>query len=422
MMKALYSEDGASLRIGLMEDPAVTGFIEEHSGILDSGFAGVEMSDTMRSRLEESDYIFSGLKTFHELNEAFPSLLDEDGSKKPFERFLNDVQKVDETYNRNYLRAEYNFAGASAEMAARWENYEKDGDEYYLQYRTAGDDKVRPEHAALNGVTLPMSDPFWDEYYPPNGWNCRCNVVQVLKDTNTTTDRDEAYRRAQNALGKDTKGMFRFNSGKQEKTFPDYNPYTISKCTTCTRKLNLAKGIPDSQLCEACLLVRTHLNEHEEKAAERMAKYAADRWEHTYISEDSDSFVVTEWDRIAESGVNSQEKLKFKKEMSMCKVIADNGHDIEFLHGDGRTRGETYDIRLDGIPADLKCITGTGASMPKYAKHAFREQGAKIVIFELPSHDKSIYDMLKEAHRKYSKDGKIYFYFTDDTRLREIKK
>ena len=260
MMKALYSEDGASLRIGLMEDPAVTGFIEEHSGILDSGFAGVEMSDTMRSRLEESDYIFSGLKTFHELNEAFPSLLDEDGSKKPFERFLNDVQKVDETYNRNYLRAEYNFAGASAEMAARWENYEKDGDEYYLQYRTAGDDKVRPEHAALNGVTLPMSDPFWDEYYPPNGWNCRCNVVQVLKDTNAPTDRDEAYRRAQNALGKDPKGMFRFNSGKQEKTFPDYNPYTISKCTTCTRKLNLAKGIPDSQLCEACLLVRSCYN------------------------------------------------------------------------------------------------------------------------------------------------------------------
>ena len=67
------------------------------AGILDSGFAGVEMSDTMRSRLEESDYIFSGLKTFHELNEAFPSLLDEDGTKKPFERFLNDVQKVDET-------------------------------------------------------------------------------------------------------------------------------------------------------------------------------------------------------------------------------------------------------------------------------------------------------------------------------------
>ena len=128
-------------------------------------------------------------------------------------------------------------------MAAKWEGYEEDGDEYYLQYRTAGDDKVRPEHAALNGVTLPMSDPFWDEYFPPNGWNCRCTVAQVLKEKYLATDRAEAFRRGQEALAKDTKGIFHFNPGKQEKTFPDYNPYTISKCNSCTRKLNLSKDI-----------------------------------------------------------------------------------------------------------------------------------------------------------------------------------
>ena len=153
-----------------------------------------------------------------------------------------------------------------------------------------------------------------------------------------------------------------------------------------------------------------------------MIKYDADGWEHTYVSKDVDSFVVTERTRIAESEVNSQERQKFDKELSMCKTLADNGHDVEFLRGGGRARGETYDIRLDGIPADLKCITGTGASIPKYAKHAFREQGAKIVIFKLLSHDKNIYATLKEAQRKYGKEGKIYFYFADDTRLREIKK
>ena len=252
MMKALFREEGASLRIELLEEPEVTGFIDEHAAILDSTFAEVEMSDSMRSRLQESDWIFSGMKTFHELNEAFPSLLDENGDRKPFERFLKDVQTIDETYNRNYLRAEYNYAEASAEMAAKWEGYEEDGDDYYLQYRTAGDDKVRPEHAALHGVTLPMSDPFWDEYYPPNGWNCRCTVVQVLKDKYPATDREEAYRRGREALAKDTKGMFRFNSGKQGKTFPDYNAYTLSKCNTCTRKLNLAKDLPENQLCSAC--------------------------------------------------------------------------------------------------------------------------------------------------------------------------
>lgn len=252
MMKALFREEGASLRIELLQEPEVTGFIDEHAAILDSTFSGVEMSERLRSRLRASDWIFSGMKTFHELNEAFPSLLDENGDRKAFERFLKDVQTIDETYNRNYLRAEYNYAGASAEMAARWEDIEEGGDEYHLQYRTAGDDKVRPEHAALHGVTLPPSDSFWDEYYPPNGWNCRCTVVQVLKDKYPSTDREEAYRRGREALAKDTKGMFRFNSGKQGKTFPDYNPYTISKCTTCTRRINLMKGIPDNQLCSAC--------------------------------------------------------------------------------------------------------------------------------------------------------------------------
>ncbi len=420
MMKALFREKGASLRIELLEDPDVVGFIDEHAAILDSGFEQVEMSDRMRSRLQESDWIFSGMKTFHELNEAFPSLLDESGQRKPFERFLNDVQSIDETYNRNYLRAEYNYAGASAEMAARWEDFQEDGDEYNLQYRTAGDDKVRPEHAALHGVTLPMSDPFWDEYYPPNGWNCRCTVVQVLKDKYPATDRAEAYRRGREALAKDKKGMFRFNSGKQEKAFPDYNAYTLSRCNTCPKKLNLARGVAENELCEACLLVRARAKESVSMAAERIATYGKEQWEHAYISEKADGLVVIEHGRVEESKASPNELKKYEKEKGMCIDLADNGHDIQFLHGIGRPKGQSYDILFDGIPTDLKCIEEGGSSIPKYTKHAFREQGAEIVIYKLPSHD--LYGKLKEAHRKYGAEGRIYFYFADDTRLREIKK
>ena len=70
------------------------------------------------------------MKTFHELNEAFPSLLDSNGNRKTFEAFLNDVRKIDNTYNRGYLRAEYNFVQSSAEMAAKWERFSEDGDRY----------------------------------------------------------------------------------------------------------------------------------------------------------------------------------------------------------------------------------------------------------------------------------------------------
>lgn len=258
MMSALFREKGATLDINILASSQAQHFINTHAGILDQAFQKVPMTEAMRRRLTRSDYIFSGIKTFHELNEAFPSLLDSNGNRKSFEQFYNDVQKIDKTYNQNYLHAEYNFVHASAQMAAKWEQYAQDGDRYNLQYRTAGDDKVRPEHAALNGVTRPMNDPFWETYYPPNGWNCRCTVVQVRKAKYPLTPSDEAMQRGEEALQSDKKGIFRFNPGKQQKAVPDYNPYTIKRCRDCDiakGKVNLA-FVPENELCAACRLIR----------------------------------------------------------------------------------------------------------------------------------------------------------------------
>lgn len=275
MMKALYRQEGASLNISILESPETQGFINTHAAVLDASFEKVEMSARMRDRLRQSDYVFSGIKAFHELNEAFPSMLDENGDRKPFERFLNDVRSIDSTYNRNYLRAEYNFVAASGEMAGKWEKFMEDGDRYHLQYRTVNDGKVRPEHAAIHGVTLPPSDPFWDIYYPPNGWNCRCTVIQVRKAKYPATDHDEAMALGEEALARDTKGMFRFNPGKERKSIPDYNPYTISRCRDCDiakGKIKLAKAfIPDNQVCEACELLHRCVGQagKSERAIER---------------------------------------------------------------------------------------------------------------------------------------------------------
>ncbi len=277
MMHALHREQGATLRIEILADKPVQDFINTHAAILDQALPpsadtpdasakGTTVSDDMRQRLSRSNYIFSGIKTFHELNEAFPSLTDENGNRKPFERFLNDVQNIDKTYNQNYLRAEYNFVHTSADMAAKWEQFEADGDRYLLQYRTAKDDRVRPEHADLDGVTLPADDPFWAEFYPPNGWNCRCTVVQVRRGKYPVTPHDEAMSRGESALQLDKRGIFRFNPGLQQKTFPDYNPYTISQCRNCavakaatpngsSSGFNLA-FIPTNQLCQGCRLIR----------------------------------------------------------------------------------------------------------------------------------------------------------------------
>ena len=411
MMHALYRQEGAMLDIQVIQEPEVTDFIGTHADALNHSMQQVSMSDAMRHRLERSNFIFSGFKAFHELNEAFPSLIDENGERKPFERFLNDVQAIDSTYNKNYLRAEYNFCQASADMAAKWEQIEADGDRYNLQYRTQHDEKVRPEHAALDGVTLPPSDPFWETYYPPNGWNCRCTVAQVRKSKYPTTDPEEARARGEEALQKDTRGIFRFNSGKEGKTFPDYNPYTISRCRDCDiaqGKVNLA-FVPENDLCAACEFIRSLREDGHE--------YDMNVWVHNYSGKNSDGYVMTERDRIPEPSADNNDIAKYNKEFGMCKVAADNGHKIEFLRENDRPAGQTYDIRFDGIPTELKSTTSTG-NIVKYARYAQKKQGAQAVLFEFPSPSKEISEKLAEIKRKYQ--VRIFFYFSNENVIREF--
>ncbi|OQY41838.1 MAG: hypothetical protein B6240_14655, partial [Desulfobacteraceae bacterium 4572_87] len=44
----------------------------------------------------------------------------------------------------------------------------------YLMYRSQRDPKTRDAHRALDGIIKKQDDPFWDTYYTPNGFNCRC--------------------------------------------------------------------------------------------------------------------------------------------------------------------------------------------------------------------------------------------------------
>lgn len=65
----------------------------------------------------------------------------------------------------------------SAHMAGRWEQLLANKDNRpYLQYRTAGDSRVRPQHRQWNGLIYRIDDAFWQTHYPPNGWGCRCTI------------------------------------------------------------------------------------------------------------------------------------------------------------------------------------------------------------------------------------------------------
>lgn len=49
------------------------------------------------------------------------------------------------------------------------------------KYVTMRDDRVRPTHAYLDGMIMKATNPAWETLWPPNGWNCRCQVVPLFK-------------------------------------------------------------------------------------------------------------------------------------------------------------------------------------------------------------------------------------------------
>ena len=65
----------------------------------------------------------------------------------------------------------------------------------YWKYVAVGDGLTRPTHAAMNGKIFHHSNAIWQVWYPPNGFNCRCDVVslstrEIERDGLTVTAED----------------------------------------------------------------------------------------------------------------------------------------------------------------------------------------------------------------------------------------
>ena len=141
---------------------------------------------------------------------------------------------------------------------------------------------------------------------------------------------------------------------------------------------------------------------------EAIAKYNSygNEWKRDYVNRDNGGYLVIERQRIAQGEINKQEKVKYKKEYTMCLTLAQNGNKVEYL----KMKDGSFDIYLNGISADLK-KTKTHNNIVHYAKMAVREQGAKIVVFEFEENSKKIQEELDKLKRDKIK---TYYYFTNN--------
>ncbi|MEX2524487.1 MAG: phage minor head protein [Gammaproteobacteria bacterium] len=81
------------------------------------------------------------------------------------------------------LRTIYQTNLRTAYAAGHWDRIVDTAEEApFLLYDAVLDERTRPEHAEWDGTLLRYDDPWWEDHYPPNGWNCRCSVVQLDAD------------------------------------------------------------------------------------------------------------------------------------------------------------------------------------------------------------------------------------------------
>lgn len=64
-----------------------------------------------------------------------------------------------------------------------------------FEYVATPDDRVRPNHQAMDGMRLAKDDSKLSSITPPNGYNCRCDLIEVWRDeTNLTSERWQTER------------------------------------------------------------------------------------------------------------------------------------------------------------------------------------------------------------------------------------
>jgi SPP1 gp7 family putative phage head morphogenesis protein len=139
------------------------------------------------TRLDVLSDIYNALDEDLKKGGSFPAFLDKLqplliskgwwGKREQTNRQTGEVRTV--TYGTPWrLETIYETNLQTAYMAGRYQGMMA-AKQYapWWEYAATMDNRTRPQHAALNGMVFRYDDPFWQTWYPPNGFRCRCRVI-----------------------------------------------------------------------------------------------------------------------------------------------------------------------------------------------------------------------------------------------------
>lgn len=137
-----------------------------------------QLSDEVRSRafavssLARADQVAT-------MQQAMGKAIEDGEIFSDFKKRISDVAK--EAQLRPWQLANiYRTNIQSAYMAGRYSQMKQASKSRpYWRYAAVGDQQTRLDHLALHGKVYPHDHEFWNTYYPPNGFACRCSVQSL---------------------------------------------------------------------------------------------------------------------------------------------------------------------------------------------------------------------------------------------------
>lgn len=196
------------------------------SGLLQS--SAPTHRDSFLAALRHSNEVFAAFKV-HSMSERMAArLLNPDGTLKPFRQWADDVKSISSHYVGAWLRTEYDTALIRAHNAADWQQFIRDADLMpNLRWMPTTSPTPESSHRAFweRKLTLPVSDPFWNEHHPGDRWNCKCSLEQ-------TDDPPTPELKAEFAGEAPQPGLTN-NPGKDGHTFSQDHPYFPKSCASC---------------------------------------------------------------------------------------------------------------------------------------------------------------------------------------------
>jgi SPP1 gp7 family putative phage head morphogenesis protein len=352
------------------------------------------------AQLKHNAMVFTAFKNHANIAEMVKNLRDENGNIRPFSQFKAIAQNISTNYNVHWLAAEYDSAIGAARMAANWnhikQEQENDGEDVLLKYVTVGDARVRKAHEKLDGVTLPMSNPFWETFYPPNGWRCRCDV-EVVYDT-PEVDMEEP------PSDDEVPPTFRFNPGQTNELFSPEHPYFLiqdkKQRETIIKQMNIFR-LND-------LVKEDYLVSQKDFAKHFKVTNLAQIGTRT----EGNGYIVVH---------KKHDQQALLQELPACEILANKGHRIVLLNE--QVQDVRPDVMLDEKIYDIKQMSNA-TNVPKriveHFRNTYKKANRMILHINQTTTKEDIVAGIKEGARKYENIKEVILIYDNQVRYLDM--